>query len=148
MSLPHLFEVGIVCHIITCTTNAVASSSAHLTCPGKALFPATPLAIKWAGHPRFPFLWALTYLGIYTLNYGYINIKWHFFSRIISRCQRCYLISAWFMESSPSSSKTYTVTQVIFMANSHSLSRKTTREFDRKLTTIQPCNTLEGHIFI
>lgn len=53
----------------------------------RSLFPATPVAIKLAGHPRFPFLWVLTYLGIYTINYGYVNIKWHFY-RIISRCQR------------------------------------------------------------
>lgn len=110
--------------------NCVPHYHTHYECCGslkhishaleRSLFPATPVAIKLAGYPRFPFLWVLTYLGIYTVNYGYVNIKWHF-SRIISRCQRCFLISAWFMWASPRSSRIYTATQVILTTKSCSL---------------------------
>lgn len=84
------------CHYCICLKlDCVPRYHTHCKCCGpshaleRSFFPATPVAIKLAGHPRFPFLWVLTYLGIYTVNYGYVNIKWHF-SRIISRCQRCF----------------------------------------------------------
>lgn len=57
MSLPHLFEVGSVCHVITCTTNAVASSSAHVTWPGEGPLPSHTSSHK-GDHPfilGFPF---------------------------------------------------------------------------------------------